>query len=93
MRPLEDPIAFIDRRSGAAPLLPQTAITGMSTFAAWVRFSMSRRPRPTDSAVESRLTDCEHSPFAVHGAPTLPTEQKPAVQTPVTEVTLWPELG
>ena len=49
----------------ARPLLPTNEMTGMSTFGAWVRFSMSRRPRPTESAVESRLIAWEHWASAV----------------------------
>ena len=52
-------------------------------LAAWVRFSMSRRPRPTESAVESRLIAwLQLARRCVHDAPTLPTVQVPAVQTP-----------
>src|SRR5262245_39694423 len=75
------------------PLLPPKAITGMSMLAAWVRFSMSRRPRPIDKAVESRLIDWLHCASLVHVAPTFPTEQIPAVQTPATDVTPNPEEG
>ena len=64
-------------------------------LAAWVRFSMSRRPRPIDSAVESRLIDWPQTlaVLGVHAAPTLPVVQMPPVQTPVTLVTLRPLDG
>ena len=62
-------------------------------FGACVRFSMSRRPRPTESAVESRLIAWLQSAFAVHDAPTLPTVHVPLVQTPVMLVVLKPALG
>src|SRR5258706_10329710 len=69
----------------ASPLLPTNEITGMSMFAACVRLSMSRRPRPTESAVESRLITSEHCPSASdcekfappHGAPTVPAGNGP----------------
>src|SRR5439155_16978940 len=77
----------------ARPLLPTNEITGMSMFAACVRFSMSRRPRPTESAVESRSTACEHWPSVVHAAPTFPTEQMLPAQTPAPVVTLGPAVG
>ena len=52
-------------------------------FAAWVRFSMSRRPRPIESADESRLIAWAAVAHPVlHAAPTLPAVQTPAVQTP-----------
>src|SRR6266478_69199 len=92
----------------ARPLLPTNEITGMSTFAACVRFSMSRRPRPTESAVESRLIVSEHCPSASdcekfvppQGAPIVPTGNGPVQvppagfeQCPGTPVTERPELG
>src|SRR5262249_4066638 len=77
----------------ARPLVAPNAITGMSMFAAWVRFSMSRRFRPTESADESRLIACEQSASAAQDAPTFPTEHVPEVQTPVTDVTLRPAFG
>jgi len=54
---------------------------------------MSRRPRPTESVVESRLIACEQSAGVLHELPTAPAVQVPEVQTPVTDVTLRPELG
>src|SRR5262245_65414488 len=65
----------------------------MLMFAACVRFSMSRRPRPTDSALESRLIDCEHDAALLHDAPMLPTVHVPDVQTPDTLVTPKPLDG
>src|SRR5262249_52263515 len=75
------------------PLVPPKAITGMSMAGAGVRFSMSRRPRPTESAPESRLIAWLQSASAMHTAPTLPVEQKPSVHTPATLVTLGPAFG
>ena len=54
---------------------------------------MSRRPRPTDSRVESRLIAWPQSPFAAHEAPTFPALHVPLVQTPATLVTPSPPLG
>src|SRR6185369_5528063 len=76
-----------------SPFVPPNAITGMSMFAACVRFSMSRRPRPTESADESRLIAWLHCAAVEQALPTAPTVQTPEVQTPVTDVTLRPELG
>ena len=62
-------------------------------LAACVRFSMSRRPRPIESALESRLIDCVHWLSIVHDTPTLPAEHVPIVHTPGAVVTLGPADG
>src|SRR5581483_12315353 len=88
----------------ARPLLPTNEMTGMSTFGAWVRFSMSRRPRPTESAVESRLIACAQAASAVawvwpdppHAEPTFPAVHVPPdafEHTPGALVTERPEFG
>src|SRR5262245_29533933 len=78
--------------TGTSPLLPPNAITGMSMLAAWVRFSMSRRPRPTESAVESSEIPTVQAPSLVQGLPTLPVTQNPAEHVPA-DVTLRPAPG
>src|SRR5579862_2452294 len=73
----------------------------MEMLGACVRFSMSGRPRPTESAVESRLIDWLHVASAaafvapLQAAPTLPTMHVPLVPEhwPLTEVTLCPAFG
>src|SRR5262245_21209007 len=79
--------------TGTRPLVAPKAITGTSIAAACVRFSMSGRPRPTDSCVESRLIACEHCPSLVQEAPTLPATHVPVTQSPPLDVTLNPALG
>src|SRR4026209_596940 len=61
--------------TGTRPFVPPKARPGMSVFAACVRFAMSRRPRPIESALESRLTDWLQAAALAHEAPTLPTVQ------------------
>src|SRR5262245_29561481 len=79
--------------TGTRPFVEPKAITGTLIDAACVRFSMSGRPRPTDSCVESRLIDCEHCPSFAQLAPTLPATHVPVTQSPPLDVTLNPALG
>ena len=54
---------------------------------------MSRRPRPTDNAVESSEIDCAQSLLVEHTAGTFPAVQSPAVQRPGALVTESPDAA